>query len=261
VRSLLLSLLCLFGCAANAVEVEERPELGHHFEKAGTQGTIVVRDVGSGRTVVYNRARAETAYLPASTFKVPASLIALETAVVKDAHKDVLPWNGVEWIVPNCNQDQTLATAVQRSCVPIFAALGKRIGDARLKEYLVAFDYGNHDPTGGYPYWLEGNLRASAFEQIEFLDRLRKNALPVSPEHMQTVRDILIIEEGDDYVIRAKTGWATSPEPDIGWLIGWVERGGDVHLFALNLDVVEREHSAARLAIAKAVLKDVGALP
>jgi beta-lactamase class D len=241
--------------------MEERADLARYFETAGTRGTIVVRNVGSDRMIVYNRARAETAYLPASTFKVPAALIALETGVVKDAYRDVLPWNGIEFIVPACNQDQTLATALQRSCIPIFADLGKRIGDARLNKYLAAFDYGNHDAAGGYPYWLEGNLRISAFEQIEFFDRLRKDALPVSPEHMQTVRDIILIEEGDGYVIRAKTGWVTSPNPDLGWLAGWVARGDSIHLFALNLDIEKPEHAAARLAIVKAVLKDLGALP
>ena len=145
--------------------------------------------------------------------------------------------------------------------MPIFAALGKRIGEKRLNAYLAEFDYGNHDATGFYPYWLEGNLRISALEQIAFLDRLRSNDLPVSPQHMQTVRDILVIEEGPGYVMRAKTGWATSPEPEIGWVVGWVERGDNAYLFALNVDILKPEHIAARLDIAKSVLKDLGALP
>jgi beta-lactamase class D len=261
VRSLLLSLICVLAGGAQAANVEEREELGRLFEAAGTHGTIVVRDAGSNRTVVYDRARAATAYLPASTFKVPAALIALETGTVKDAYRDVLLWDGVEWMVEACNQNQTLATALQRSCLPIFAALGKRIGDERLGHYLAAFDYGNHAASGTYPYWIDGDLRISAFEQIAFLDRLREGALPASPEHMRTVRDILVIEKGEGYVIRAKTGWAMSPDPDIGWIVGWVERGDDVYLFALNLDVVEPEHAAARLDIAKAALKELGALP
>ena len=261
-RSLLVPLLCLASAAgAGAAEIGDRPGIARYFEAAGTRGTIVVYDVVAHKTIVHNRARAETAYLPASTFKIPAALIALETGVVKDAYEDVLPWNGVAWIVPACNADQTLATALARSCFPMFAALGKQIGEERLNKYLAAFDYGNRDATGGYPYWIEGNLRISAFEQIEFLDRLRRNALPASSEHMQTVRDILIVERGDGYVIHAKTGWATSPEPSIGWIVGWVERGGSAYLFALNLDMTRPDHAASRLAIAKAVLKDLGALP
>ena len=246
---------------AAAAETEERPDLGRHFAAAGAPGTIAVHDVSANKVIVYNAGRARTAYLPASTFKIPGALIALETGVVKDAYKDVLPWDGVEWIVPACNADQTLATALQRSCMPFFARLGKRIGDARLNEDLAKFGYGNHDASGDYPYWIKGNLRISALDQIEFLDRLRRDALPASPKHMQTVRDILVIEEGAGYVIRAKTGWAMDVEPNIGWIVGWVERGDDVYLFALNIDIRTKEDAAARLAIAKAVLKDLGALP
>lgn len=257
-----LNLLFLLALAAPAhADLEERPEFGRYFEDAGTEGTIAVLDVAQDKTIVFNPARAKQAHLPASTFKVPAALIALETRAVKDANKDILPWNGVEWIVPDCNQNQTLSSALKRSCVPIFAALGKRIGDDRLNEALRAFDYGNHDASGDYPYWLEGQLRISAIEQIAFLDRLRRGDLPALPEHMQAVRDMLVLEEGDGYVLRGKTGWLDVPDPGLGWLVGWAERDGKAYVFSLNLDIAERTHAEARLSIAKAVLRRLGALP
>ena len=256
-----LNLTVLTIATAARAETVERTDLDHYFKAAGTRGMIVVQDAATGEVVVSDRARAATAYLPASTFKIPLALIALETGVVKDARKDVFPWNGVEWIVPACNADQTLASALARSCVPVFAEIGRRVGDERLNASLAAFGYGNHDASGNYPYWLEGNLRITALDQIAFIDKLRRGDLPVSPEAMATVRDILIVEKGDGYVIHAKTGWATSPEPDLGWIVGWVERGQQASLFALNLDITAREHPAARLAIVKAVLKEVGALP
>jgi len=256
----LFVLLTPFASVAGG-KIDERPALARHFEAAGVRGTIVVRDIAEGRMIVFDRARAQTTYLPASTFKIPAALIALETGVVKDAKTAVFPWNGVKWFVAACNSDQTLATALARSCLPVFAKLGKRIGEGRLNVHLAAFDYGNHDATGGYPYWIKGNLRISAFQQVAFLDRLRRGELPVSTEHMQTLRDILILEKGDGYVIRAKTGWVTAPDPDIGWIVGWVERGPKTYIFALNIDVTRREHIPARLKIAKAILKDLGALP
>ncbi len=242
-------------------ETIDQPELDRYFKAAGTRGVVVIQDAGTGKVITSDRVRAARTFLPASTIKIPMALIALETGVVKDAQKDVLPWNGVEWIVPACNADQTLATALARSCVPIFAELGRKVGDERLNASLKALGYGNHDASGGYPYWLNGNLRISALEQIAFIDKLRLGDLPVSPEHMATVRDITTIESTDGAVIHAKAGWADSPEPDIGWVVGWVERGGNAWLFALNLDVTTKEHVPARLAIAKAALKEVGALP
>ena len=247
--------------APATAETVEQPDLDRYFKAAGTRGTIVVQNTRTGTLIVSDAARAAAPLLPASTFKIPLALIALETGVVKDAHKDVFPWNGQEWIVPACNADQTLASALARSCVPVFAEIGRRVGDERLNKSLSALDYGNHDASGNYPYWLNGNLRISALEQIAFLDKLRRGDLPASPENMATVRNILTIESRDGYVIHAKTGWAISPDPDLGWIVGWVDRGEQSWLFALNLDITAKEHPAARLAIAKAVLKEVGALP
>ena len=50
-------------------------------------------------------------------------------------------------------------------------------------------------------------------------------------------------------------------DPEIGWIVGWVECGADVHLFALNLNITQPKHASARLDIAKAALKDLGAPP
>jgi beta-lactamase class D len=246
---------------ATATEIEERPGLARYFDDAGVSGTIAIHDIAAAKIVLYNPSRARIAYLPASTFKIPAALIALEAGVVEDAFENILPWDGVEWMVPACNADQTLATALQRSCMPFFARLGKRIGDARLNEDLAKFDYGNHDASGAYPYWIRGNLRISALQQIAFLDRLRRDDLPASPKHMQAVRDMLVIEEGDGYVLRAKTGWAMDITPNIGWIVGWVERDGKTYLFALNLDIESPDQAPARLNIAKSVLEELGALP
>jgi beta-lactamase class D len=242
-------------------ETVGQPDLDRYFKAAGTHGVIVIQDTRTGTVIASDPTRAVETFLPASTFKIPLALIALETGVVKDAHKDVLPWNGVEWIVPACNADQTLATALARSCLPIFAEIGRRVGDERLNASLTTLGYGNHDASGGYPYWVNGNLRISALEQIAFIDKLRLGNLPVSPEHMATVRAITTIESRDGYVIHAKTGWADSPDPDVGWIVGWVDRGEASWLFALNLDITTKEHAPARLAIAKAALKEMGALP
>src|SRR5687768_15107181 len=54
-------------------EVDLSPQFG------GIAGTFVMLDARKGRLVVHNLERARTRFLPASTFKIPNSLIALET--------------------------------------------------------------------------------------------------------------------------------------------------------------------------------------
>ena len=51
--------------------------------------------------------------------------------------------------------------------------------------------------SGGAPldaFWLEGPVAISAREQVSFLERLRRGALPVSPRAMAEVRGLDLAE-------------------------------------------------------------------
>ena len=50
-----------------------------------------------------------------------------------------------------------------------------------MKEWIDRFGYGNGDISGGIElFWLQGSMRVSAFEQVEFLRKLEEGRLPVS---------------------------------------------------------------------------------
>src|SRR6266567_1340171 len=74
---------------------EIREELTQHFTDDGTAGTFVGYKVDDYLIIASDRNRSGEAKLPASTFKIPNSLIALETGVVEDPDKDVFKWDGV----------------------------------------------------------------------------------------------------------------------------------------------------------------------
>ena len=67
---------------AGALPWREEARLQPLFEKAGVEGTFVVLDERQGVWRGYNRLRAEQRFSPASTFKIPNSLIALSLGVV-----------------------------------------------------------------------------------------------------------------------------------------------------------------------------------
>ena len=47
------------------------------------------------------------------------------------------------------------------------------------KGYLTRIQYGNADPSGSVDrFWLDGALRISAMEQVDFLRKLYRNELP-----------------------------------------------------------------------------------
>ena len=242
---------------------EIRADLAKLFADAGTAGTFVGYKVDDYLVISSDSDRSGEAKLPASTFKIPNSLIALETGVVSDPDKDIFKWDGVVRDIEAWNKDHTLRSAIAASAVPVYQEIARRIGQERMQKYVDLFEYGNRDIGGGIDQcWLTGNLRIDPVQQVDFVDRLRRGVLPVSKRSQDLVRDILPVTKVGDAVIRAKSGLlgAEIGKPSLGWLVGWAEKGSANTVFALNLDVREPHHIADRMKLTQACLTDIGAI-
>jgi beta-lactamase class D len=240
---------------------EIREDLARHFTDENTVGTFVGYKVDDYLIISSDKNRSGEAKLPASTFKIPNSVIALETGVVGDPDKDVFKWDGVTRSFDAWNKDHTLRSAIAASAVPVYQEIARRIGAERMQKYVDLLDYGNRNIGGGIDqFWLTGDMRIDPVQQVDFVDRLRRRALPVSKRSQDLVADILPVTKVGDAVIRAKTGLTDSEHGSLGWLVGWAEKGGADTVFALNLDVREPRHVADRMAISQACLKAIGAI-
>jgi beta-lactamase class D len=242
---------------------EIREGLAKRFADAGTDGTFVGYKTDDYLIIASDKDRSGQAMLPASTFKIPNSLIALETGVVGDPDKDVFKWDGVTRSIEAWNRDHTLRTAIAASAVPVYQEIARRIGAEQMQKYVDLFEYGNRDIGGGIDqFWLTGNLRIDAVRQVDFVDRLRRGTLPVSKRSQDIVRDILPVTKSGDSIIRAKSGLlgAEIGKPSLGWMVGWAEKGNANTVFALNLDVHEPRHIADRMTLTQACLTDIGAI-
>lgn len=127
---------------------------------------------------------------------------------------------------------------MRNSTLWVYQGFAKQIGGEKARRYLKQIDYGNADSTTdhGGDYWIDGNLRLTAYEQIAFLKKLYRNALPFRVEHQRLLKDVMIVEAGRDWILRAKTGW----EGRMGWRVGWVEWPSRPVFFALNIDTPNR---------------------
>jgi beta-lactamase class D len=242
---------------------EIREELAQHFTDEGTAGTFVGYKVDDYLVIASDKNRSGEAKLPASTFKIPNSLIALETGVVGDPDKDVFKWDGVVRSIDAWNRDHTMRSAIAASAVPVYQEIARRIGAERMQKYLDLFEYGNRDIGGGIDqFWLTGNLRIDPVQQVDFVDRLRRGVLPVSKRSQDLVRDILPVTKVGDSLIRAKSGLlgAEIGKPSLGWMVGWAEKGSAQTVFALNLDCNEPRHIADRMKLTQQCLSDIGAI-
>ncbi len=216
-----------------------------------------------------NPAGCATRYAPFSTFKIPSSLIALETGVVASPD-DRWPWDAKKYPPPSpspgpdyvraWSQDQTLRTALPKSIVWFFREVATKVGEPRMKQWLATFDYGNQDVSGGLDrFWLGSSLRISPDEQVAFLARLQRGQLPVARKNLDLVQEILTQETGRGWRLVAKTGSSATGE---GWLVGWVESPGGGCAFALHLETSSYEEMArVRPGLARDFLRQAGCFP
>ncbi|MFB4317252.1 class D beta-lactamase [Actinomadura sp. 21ATH] len=238
-----------------------RDDLRAVFDAAGVRGTFALLDESSRTTTVVDRRRAGTPMVPASSFKVPHALVALETGVVKSPD-EVIPWDGTPQPFPEWEKDMSMREAVRVSNAAAFQVIARRIGLQRERQWLHRLGYGNRQ-TGTVVdrFWLDGPLKISAVEQTRFMQRLGAVRLPASRAHQRTVRDLIVQEKKDGYTLYAKSGWQNAPDPGTGWWAGWVERGGRVYTFALNMDIVKDGDAAKRAALARELLHRLNVLP
>jgi beta-lactamase class D len=220
------------------IAVRELPELVKEFEAEGTTGTIALFDSQDGLLGCSDLQRCQQGFIPASTFKIPNSMIALETGAV-DGPDTVMKWDGQQYSVDAWNQDLKFRDAFRVSCVPCYRAIARQVGDKLEQEWLTKLDYGNHDISGGIDkFWLSGGLRISPLGQIDFLRRFDGNKLPISERTADIVRDIMTVDVTEKYVLRAKSGSTLKPEEprDLGWFVGWLELGERRVFFATLID-------------------------
>lgn len=240
-------------------------EFSQHFQDLGVEGSILIYDQNQNQIYQHNPERNTAPFLPASTFKILNTLIALETGVIADDIA-VFTWDGVERIVPAWNRDLNMRTAFNLSAVWFYQVVARRVGYERMQQWVTEAGYGNQmigTPEDIDTFWLEGELRTTPQEQVQFLRRLYDNGLPFSEEMIALVKDIMIVEKTPNYVIRAKSGWVGFGEPDsdqIGWYVGYVEQNDNAYFFATNIDIRDEDDPKAREALTRRSLETLGLL-
>src|SRR3984885_13531214 len=94
---------------------EIHEDLAKRFADVGTAGTFVGDKIDDYLVIASDKDRSGEAKLPASTFKIANSLIALDTGVVVDPDKDVFKWDGVTRSIEAWNRDHTMRSAIAAS--------------------------------------------------------------------------------------------------------------------------------------------------
>ena len=64
----------------------------------------------------------------------------------------------------------------------------------------------------------------------------------------------MIVDKTANYTIHAKTGWAMRIKKQIGWYVGYLEKGENVYFFAINMDINKQSDATKRKIIVSKIL-------
>lgn len=189
---------------------------------------------------------------PCSTFKIPLALMGYDSGILVDSHNPT--WDFKEEYKKNLsimldfwNQPHDPTLWQKNSAVWYSQVLTQKLGIKKFAAYVHAFNYGNQDISGergkqnGLVHsWLSSSLKISPVEQLAFLEKLLDNTLPVSEQAQETTKQILTVEPlNDGWEMHGKTGsgnqlntdGSRNPDRQIGWYVGWIQKGARSILF------------------------------
>ncbi|MCU0395808.1 MAG: penicillin-binding transpeptidase domain-containing protein [Chitinophagaceae bacterium] len=262
----LVALTTLGACSTNNINQED--ELKQYFDAQKVEGCFGLFDNGQGQFTIYNMPRyRDSAYLPASTFKIFNSLVALGTGRIF-SDTVVVPWDGVVRMGPGgdtmhaWNKDMNMREAFAVSNVGFYQELARRIGRDTMQRMLDSIGYGNKKIGDKIDrFWLDNSLKISPDEQLGLVKKLYFRQLAFQNREQEIVKDMMIREKTDKYILAYKTGWGqTEKGNQLGWMVGWIEENRHPYFFVLNVESADPgiDMVNVRLNILKSILKEKG---
>lgn len=219
-------------------------------------GAFVLYDYNNQKYTRYNSVKCKTRYSPCSTFKIPNTLLALELEIITK-NNSFMEWDGKERMLKSWNSNQNLKSAFTNSTVWYYQNLAVKIGKENYKTFLNKINYGNQDITSKVnKFWLSRSLKISPNEQVNFLKKIYSNNLPINPNHIDTLKTIMIMEENSLFNLRGKTGSGKTSSSNLGWFIGALELQDNTYLFASLIEGNDASGLKAK-AITKNILKKI----
>lgn len=199
-------LLFVFGVQSISYAKDNDPALAQLFKQHKIDGQLIIESLDGSTTFFHQKENQHQRFIPASTFKIPHTLIALQEGTIN--RNTEFKWDGTQRSYDKWNANQSLTSAFQYSCVWRYEGLTQHLTATTYQTYLKHFAYGN--AQSGQPhrrFWLEGDLAISLREQIDFLKKVYLEALPIDKTHFATLKEIMKIEDNPDYQLHAKSGW------------------------------------------------------
>jgi beta-lactamase class D len=237
--NIILIAILLHSCIENKDTKKEilKSEFQSIIDSNNVNGSVLIYDLKKDLFLSNNFDWAKVGRLPASTFKIANSIIALETSVVEN-DSTLFKWDGEKRAYKIWEQDLVLKDAFKYSCVPCYQEVARNIGEKRMNEYLKKIKYGDMKVTSDNldVFWLEGQSKINQFQQIDFLKHFLKSELKITKRTENIVKRMFFIEEYKEYKLNGKTGLSIRNGNYNGWFVGYLQSKENTYFFATNIE-------------------------
>ncbi len=175
---------------------------------------------------------------PCSSFKIILALMGYDSKILKD--KETPTWvfqKGYPDYIDSWKISQNPQSWIKNSCVWFSQVLVIQLGLEKVQDYLQLLEYGNQDMSGGLTNaWLGSSLKISPKEQVDFIQKMIRQEIPISSKAIQMTKSPLFVDElSTGYKLFGKTGFGNDANKQIGWFVGWLEKNEDIFVFAYNI--------------------------
>ncbi|MEQ1070566.1 Beta-lactamase [Acinetobacter lwoffii] len=264
----LLSCLGLTACSlpvssllSQSTSTQSTQAIAQLFDQAQSAGVLVIQRGQQIQVYGNDLSRADTEYVPASTFKMLNALIGLQHG--KATTNEIFKWDGKKRSFAAWEKDMTLGEAMQASAVPVYQELARRIGLELMQQEVQRIQFGNQQIGQQVDnFWLVGPLKVTPKQEVQFVSALAREQLAFDPQVQQQVKAMLFLQERKAYRLYVKSGWGMDVEPQVGWLTGWVETPqAEIVAFSLNMQMRNGIDPAIRLEILQQALAELGLYP
>jgi beta-lactamase class D len=222
--------------------------------------SLIIKNIKTGRSYIINSEQSKRRESPASTFKIPLSLMGFDSNILIDENTPKIDYNPeYKTSFEFWKKSHTPSTWMKNSVVWYSQELTILLGLKRFQEYVELFNYGNKDIKGNLKRgsflindatyisfagllnsWLSSSLKISPVEQVNFLQKLVENKIPVSQKAVNMTKKIVYKGKlNNNFDLYGKTGTAQYSIDDkkqirLLWFVGWLEKEGNIYVFASN---------------------------
>ncbi|UVK45653.1 class D beta-lactamase [Mesorhizobium sp. AR07] len=231
----------------------------------------LILDAASGKTL-YQDGVCDQRFSPASTFKVPLSLIGYDAGILSDEHTPAWDYKP-EFNAVKRDQKTVDPTIWEKDSILWFSReIARRLGSESLAGYVSKFGYGNADVSGNpgkndglTQSWVNSSLKITPVEQVDFLRKLLARKLPVSAKAYDMTNAIIPTFKAGDWTVQGKTGSTglrneadkIQDKRSLGWFVGWAQKDGHQIVFARLVVDTSRTDMPKGLKTRASFLKDL----